>query len=68
MIHQELKIAILGKGEDQEGRITFLKCIHNGNKITFINVYAPNSHDSTLVESPNSILFELTEFHPVIET
>jgi hypothetical protein len=42
MIHKKLKITILGKGEEEEGRITFLTCIHNGKKMY---VYDPNSYE-----------------------
>jgi hypothetical protein len=33
MIHKKLKITILDKGVDQEGRIPFPKYIHNGKKM-----------------------------------
>ena len=68
MIHKKLKITVLGKGEDQEGRITFLKCIHNAKKMAFINVPAPNSYDLKFVDALNTILLELSEFQLVIGT
>ncbi len=52
----------MGKGEDQEGSIAYVKCIFNNKKISFINICAPNSYDKKFFRCVNNILAYLSDF------
>lgn len=66
VIDKKLKISIIDKGGDQEGRICFLKCIYNGTKIVLVSVYAPNRFDPIFFQSLTNILMTLTDYQLII--
>lgn len=41
----KLPLTILDSGNDEEGRVSYVKTMMGNFKIAFISVYTPNSHD-----------------------
>ena len=66
IIDKRLKISIIGKGNDLEGRISFLKCTYNGTKIAIVSVYTPNCYESNFFQSLSDILMKLSDFQLII--
>ena len=68
LIRKALRITIIDKRGDEDGRVAFVKCIYNERKLAFINIYAPNSYDFFFFFAQlNSILAEPSDFELVID-
>ena len=53
LFRSNLKVSIIKKGQDQEGRIAYVKTIINCQKIAFISVYTPNTYNNLFFTSFN---------------
>lgn len=62
----KLPLTILDSGNDAEGRVAYVKTMLGNYKITFISVYAPNSHDQNFFDSLTLTLLDLSGFSLIV--
>ncbi len=66
LICKALRITVIDKGDDKDGRVAYVKCIYNERKLAFINIYAPNSYDNVFFTQLNGIFAELSDYELII--
>ena len=62
LMHNKLRFEITDRGNDQEGRIAYLKGNFANEKIALIACYAPNSYEPTFYASLSRIATEMTGY------
>lgn len=62
----KLPLNILDSGNDEEGRVAYVKTMLGNYKIAFISVYAPNSHDQNFFDSLTLTLLDLSGFSLIV--
>lgn len=66
MVHRKNNLCIIDSGGDYEGRVAFIKCSYNGQKIAFVNIHAPNLFDNDFFKYLNITIAHLSDFEIVI--
>lgn len=66
LMRNSLKFHIVDKGNDQDGRIAYLKGNFAGEKIAFITCYAPNSYEPAFFCFLSKIITKMTGYQIIL--
>lgn len=66
LIYTNLNIQNIDKGNDEEGRIIYIKISFLGKRLALISVYAPNVYEPALFDNLSKILDDLRDYQLIL--